>query len=245
VRSEVLYEVNREGPEISRDVQDRGVRVHWNVTTDALAQPILGIVEAKVVQSEIHLNEEPTEDVWTTYFPKHIFGRSIQQYLLDISMFKPRNLVTLLGIAKKKIPEARSITHEALEQSQPEFSQRCWTEIEEGLLGEFSSNEVRAIKTLFVGFLPKFSPMQFERRVEDLSRTDERVRTFYKSHPNTLGILEIMYRLGAIGNFYFVTEKRRSFPRNRWVFRDLYEPVPGKDFEVHESLRKELQLPFN
>lgn len=244
VRSEVLHEVNREGPEISRDVQDRGIRVHWNVKTDAHNQPILEIIEGKIRFSEIEHNELPTELVWDVYFPKRIFGRDIKQYLLDISMFKPRNLVSLLGIAKRKVGDADTITKEVLEQSQSEFSQRSWTEIEEGLLGEFSSNEVRAIKDLLMGFRAKFHPNEFLDRLEDLASSDARIRDLRKSHPNGLDILDVLYRLGAIGNAYKIRERNRSVIRNRWVFRDHYELIPGKAFEVHESLRKELQLPF-
>ncbi|MBM0170880.1 P-loop ATPase, Sll1717 family [Altererythrobacter sp. C41] len=244
VRSEVLHEVNREGPEISRDVQDRGIRVHWNVKADAIAQPILEIVENKIKFSEIELDELPTENIWASYFPAKIFGRTIQQYLLDISMFKPRNLVTLLGIAKKKEAGATSLSKEAIEQSQPEFSQRCWTEIEEGLLGEFTSNEVRAIKVLFMGFRPKFSPRVFETRFQAMAAQDARVKDLMQKHPNSLDILDVMYRLGAIGNVFSVREGKRWVPRNRWMFRDHYEAIPGKEFQVHESLKKELQLPF-
>lgn len=89
VRSEVLEEVNRVGPEIARDVADFGARINWNVRKAALHQPILTIVEAKIQASEIENDELPTGNVWKQYFPEPIFGRDATSHLLDISMFKP------------------------------------------------------------------------------------------------------------------------------------------------------------
>lgn len=244
VRSEVLYEVNRVGPEVSRDVSDRGVRVHWNVKSDDPTQPILQIIEKKINASEIENDELPTEDVWTTYFDPYVFGRDIKQYLLDISMYKPRNLVSLLSEATEVDPLSSKVTDELIQQAQGEFSKRSWVEIEEGLLGEYTADTVRNIKAILIAFQPKFSLGQFQRRVEQKRQTDPRFRQAFRTEAETVSVIESLYRLGAIGNIYFVNERGRSVPRNHWMFRDFYDAILDKEFEVHESLRKELQLPF-
>lgn len=244
VRSEVLYEVNRVGPEVSRDVSDRGVRVHWNVKSDEPTQPILQIVERKISASELNEDEIPSDDVWQTYFPKKIFGRDMKQYLLDISMFKPRNLVSLLSEAKGISPKAIFISEDALKQAQAQFSKRAWTEIEEGLLGEYNSEKVRAIKAILTGYKPKFTLDEFVNRTNTLSKSDPRVRMNFRLEDDIIKILESLYRLGAIGNSYSSKVKGVNKLRHYWMFRDYYEPLLDKPFEVHESIRKELQLLF-
>jgi len=244
VRSEVLYEVNRVGPEISRDVSDRGVRVHWNVKSDEPTQPILQIIERKITASEIENDELPSKDVWNQYLPRRIFARDIKQYLLDISMFKPRNLVSLLSEAKGVAPRSDTISDDALKQAQAEFSKRAWTEIEEGLLGEYTSEKVKSIKSILTGYRPKFSVQDLTKRISILGSTDPRVRKAFPVDDDIIKMVESLYRLGAIGNIYFAKERGQQTLRNHWMFRDYYEPLIDKPFEVHESLRKELQLPF-
>lgn len=244
VRSEVLAEVNRVGPEISRDVADRGVRVHWNVKSQQPTQPILQIIERKINASEVEDDNIPTDDIWSQYFPARIFGRDIKQYLLDISMFKPRNLVSLLSQVKGISPEDYALTEDSFNQAQAEFSKRTWTEVEEGLLGEFDADRVSAIKSILSTFKPIFNINDIRNRVRDLSKSNSRVRKSFNSDDSISEMLEYLYRLGAVGNFYHETEGQRRVVKNRWMFRDYYEPLMDKPFEVHESIRKELQLSF-
>lgn len=244
VRSEVLNEVNRVGPEISRDVSDRGVRVHWNVRSDEPTQPILQIVEAKINASEIELDQIPTEDVWGEYFPKRVFGREIKQYLLDISMFKPRNLISLLSESKIIEPDALSITEDAIQQAQDQFSKRIWTEIEEGLLGEFEAGFVKATKSLLVGFKPRFSIQNLIERKTKLASADLRIRSAFPTDHTVVEAIEALYRLGAVGNNFNLDEKGAKRNRQHWMYRDNYEPLIDKPFVIHESLRKELQISF-
>lgn len=244
VRSEVLYEVNRVGPEISRDVSDRGVRVHWNVKSDVPNQPILQIVERKIQASEVESDQLPTDDIWTSYFPKNVFGRDFKQYLLDIAMFKPRNIVSLLSLAKEADGGQHQITFEAIQFAQAEFSKRAWTEIEEGLSGEYSAEQVRATKSLLTGFRSTFSLEQFRDRIILLAKSDPRVRRSFQGGDDAPQLMESLYRLGAIGNLYTVTERGQRRRKNHCMFRDYYEALLDKPFEIHESLRKELQLSF-
>jgi len=122
VRSEVLEEVNRVGPEIARDVQDFGAHVDWNVRASAENQPILQIVEAKIAASEMEVDHLPTSSIWTSYFPEMIHGRAVQDHLLDVAMFKPRNIVSRLNLAKAYDPSAEYFSAESLEETNSKFS---------------------------------------------------------------------------------------------------------------------------
>lgn len=246
IRSEVLFEVNRVGPEISRDVEDCGVRINWNVRADDRSQPILKIVEAKISQSEIEADELPSEDPWAAYFPRKIFRRETQKYLLDISMFKPRNIVNLLNLAKEYDFNSHSFSIDALDEAQAQFSKRTWREIEEELLGQYSGQEVSAIKSILSAYRERFNISELENRIKTLSNIDGRVG-FFCQRPNLIMLLESLYRVGAIGNDYELSRSRRrngNDHRYRWAFRENPEPAFDKNFVVHESIRKELQLSF-
>lgn len=97
VRSEVLFEINRVSPETERDVKDFGVPIDWHGAASSPNQGILRIVEAKIGQSEIEVGELVTSDIWPVYFDGYLMNKSAKQYLLDVSMFKPRTLFMLLS----------------------------------------------------------------------------------------------------------------------------------------------------
>lgn len=245
-RSEVLHEINRVGPEISRDVDDFGIRINWNVRVADREQPILKIVEAKIHASEVECEEFQTDNIWETYFPKRVFGRAFDHYLLDICMFRPRNIVSLLSLAQQYKPEAEAITFDAIDESQTEFSKRTWREVEEELLGEFTPAKVAAIKSLLTGFKSHFAIQTLFGRLRTLSGIDRTVANAIPTNESLVEIIKSMYRIGAIGNRYFVKNRRNQKEwRFNWIFRDNNDPVMDREFVVHESLRKQLQLSFN
>ena len=245
VRSEVLHEVNRVGPEISRDVDDFGVRVNWNMRVGDRDQPILKIVEAKINASELEEGVFATDNIWTDYFPKVAFGREFRKYLLDIGMFRPRSIVSLLSLAQNYKPDSSNIDFEAIDESQLEFSKRAWREVEEELLGEFTPDKVKAIKALLTGFEATFVVGALIGRLRAVANIDKSVGKAIPTDDDLVGIVKTLYRIGALGNRYYVRSKDgKKELRYGWIFRDNQEPVIDRQFIVHESLRKTLQISF-
>lgn len=244
VRSEVLQEINRVGPEVSRDVEDRGVKVNWAVRSDDPNQPILTIIESKIRASEIERDQIPTSDIWETYFPNSIFGRNIKRYLLDISMYKPRNIISLLSKSAANRPADARLTFSAFRDAQNDFSKRSWTEIEEGLLGQYESEHVRAIKAILTSYKLRFTIIQIQDRVSEVKKFDHRVQKYFRKNIDTSDAIESLYKLGAVGNVFRAEDSDPQSLRNHWAYRDDYDPALDKPFEIHESLRTELRIPF-
>ena len=216
VRSEVLEEVNRVGPEIVRDITDFGVAVSWNTKMMSSNQPILKIVEAKINASEIEADELPTDDVWGKYFTnQRIYGRDIRDYLLNISMFKPRHIVSRLNLAKAHDPHAIDFSFESFDDTSTDFSQTVWREVEEELLGRYTAKQVSNIKAFLTGFKANFKVFEFENRVRHLGRIDPTLEDGFESKAHVVEACKVLYRLGALGNSFRVPgarglEKTRS-----------------------------------
>jgi len=242
VRSEVLQEVNRIGPEIRRDVSDFGAEVLWNINSQSSSQPILNIVEAKIQASELENGLKQTADVWDTYLPKILFGKNIKQYLLDISMYKPRNLVRRLKLAQAAHYNEGSLISDDFSDSAQTFSSDVWSEIEEDLLSSYTPMQVSCIKSILSGFQVKFNLSSLKERIERLSRIDVNISTNIRGCIDAAKIAYDLYRVGAIGNVYRLDSENRHEGRDRWVFRNYLEPLLDKDFIIHESLRKNFQL---
>lgn len=245
VRSEVLEEVNRVGPEIARDVQDFGAHVDWNVRAAADKQPILQIVEAKIHASEIEAGVLPTDDVWAAYFPDPVHGRPIKDHLLDVAMFKPRNIVSRLNLAKSHDAESQFFSANSLDETNSKFSSSVWREMEEELLVIYSPRQVQNLKSLLTGFRISFKVHDFEARVQNLSRIDPGVSDGFRTRSDVVAALTSLYRIGALGNRFTTMQGNKSVTRDRWVFREYDAPTLDERFVVHESLRKVLQLGYD
>ena len=245
VRSKVLEEVNRVGPEVARDVQDFGAHVDWNVRTSSENQPILQIVEAKIAASEIENDYLPTPNPWETYFPQTIHGRPVREHLLDVAMFKPRLIVSRLNLAKSHDTSAKYFSSDSLEETIGKFSSAVWREVEEELLVLYSPKQVQNLKSLLTGHRITFKVDDFERRVIQLSQIDPGVADGFRTRGDIVAALKALYRVGALGNRFLTDEKGQKVTRDRWVFREYEDPTLDEDFIVHESLRKVFQLGYN
>lgn len=245
IRSEVLEEVNRVGPEIARDVSDFGTVVDWNVKGSAEKQPILDIVEAKIQASEIEQNNLPSTHVWDVYFPENVHGKSAREHLLDVSMFKPRLIVSRLNLAKAYDPQAEFISFEAFDETSTTFSNSVWREVEEELLVNYTPDQVRNLKSLLSGFRIEFTVEEFEGRINQLSMYQPSVRQGFRTRGDVTAVMISLYRIGALGNRFMTRTKGKIETRDRWAFREYSEPAIDEAFVVHESLRKAFQLGFD
>lgn len=233
VRSEVLEEINRLGPETKRDVEDFGAKVSWNTKVNDNNHPLLKIISSKINNSELEQGIEKTPDVWNSYFTGNFYGhKSIERYLLDVSMLKPRNIIRLLKLSQSAALNSKSITNDSLKEVETDFSNGVWTEIEEELLSGYKPDEVSSIKGLLSGMNAKFS-------FRDICQRSEKLKIkFLKSDGEVKNLILALYRAGAIGNFY---RNSQGYNRDRWIFRNFPEPILHEQFSVHVSLRKSLQ----
>jgi hypothetical protein len=141
--------------------------------------------------------------------------------------------------------DAKSITFNAIDESQAEFSKRSWREVEEELSGEFPADTVRAVKALLTGFESNFAIQTLFGRLRSLGAIDKSVLKAIPTEDSLISIVKTLYRIGALGNRYYVKgyDGKKEL-RFGWVFRDNNEAVMDREFIVHESLRKTLQISF-
>lgn len=244
VRSEILYEINRTGPEVARDVEDFGITVDWNISSESPDQPLLQIIEKKIINSEIEESGSHSVSALDAYFPKILFGKASAKFLLDISMFKPRNLIRLLLLAQKQHPDALVFEQSLLNDTATSFSSGVWNEIEEELLTSFDAREVSMIKQALTGYKVQFTMEELRSKMLRVVGTNKELQNRLCSEDKFRQIIQIMYRSGALGNVFYVSIDGRRRRRDRWCFRGFDEPAWDHPFTLHESILKSLQLNF-
>ncbi len=84
VRSEVVNSVQSAGFEINKCIEDYGVTIDWfQKCGDYRDNPLLKIIENKILTSEKINGIEPSKDVWKTHFDKKIQGTEVRKYILN------------------------------------------------------------------------------------------------------------------------------------------------------------------
>ena len=135
VRSEVLSVVNRTGEEVGRNVEDFSFTMEWSEGARSNIHPLIQLIKQKIKASEIQaFGRQKNMDPLSTYFPDSIDGQSIGAFLLDGTMYRPRDLVRRLGLVKKKEPSSRRFGADPLKETFGRYSEQMWQEVSEELV---------------------------------------------------------------------------------------------------------------
>ncbi|WP_337187334.1 hypothetical protein [Phenylobacterium sp.] len=236
VRSEILSIVNKYGEEVGRNVQDFSMKIDWSKGRRSPEHLLIKLIEQKIKGSEIHRwgyqkNFEPIK----TYFPTKVGGMPVYAYLLDQSMYRPRDVVRRLGIVRRDTPNAWVFSDDALRTSVGEYSRQMWQEAREELVASYASDEVSGLEEAFVGFTRYFHLRQFEDRLRETARRNDSLRQLLDRH-SPQQVLQDFFRLGVVGNHIRAGNANRTEIRTRWAFRGDTTLALDRRMAFHQSL---------
>ena len=238
VRSEVLDGMGAIGQEVDRLVYDQGIPIVWHFARRSTEHPLFEMLAKKIRNSDAECTSLSTSEIISNYFPQMVRNESIDQYLLDRSFYRPRDLIWRLTIIQKQYPEDEFFRDETLRETENDYSKKMWDEIAYELSASYSKPEVEAIEMLISGSSDRFQLHHIEGRSNVLSLQSEKMRSLL-SRVGLIDILQDLYRLGAIGNF-FREGASASDIRNRWSFRGDPTLLPNKQMTINYCLHKRL-----
>lgn len=238
LRSEVLHSVLQLGHEISRDVDDYGLKLDWSDGKETKDHQLLKMIAKKIALS----SQTPEDKVWETFFPDNINNQPYYQFILNSSYYRPRDIVRLLRVAREFDQNAETFTTEHFDQTATKFSEQTWIEITEELLASYSHQDIEALQKLFLGFSTHFFKEDLEHRIETRHKRDHHIQELLK-RKNLTQIFSDLYRIGIIGND-FVSHPNSSKRRimRRWIYRGNSTLNEYERMAFHKSLWKHLSL---
>ena len=200
IRSEVLRNVRASGYELTKPIEDRGVEINWFQKGGSyIENQLLTIVESKIHASELLNGFPPSNNIWEKYFCCEVNGEETRKFILNNSLYRPRDIIRLMLAVHDHIGKAEKFTQEMFDKAQQEYSELMWTEIKDELRLSYSEDEVNAIFTLLNRITMPFSYDSLVNRIAMLEK-------FYPNMPALLdnlkltSILNKLYELGVIGN---------------------------------------------
>lgn len=215
VRSEVLDALGSSGQEVQRLVSDCGATITWHHEKRGINHPLLQIVRRKIWNSEVAHNVEISRDPITHYFPEKIADFALDEYILDKSFYKPRDLVQRLKCAQSYDPTQGSFTTSAFLNTEKEYSGLLWEEVVYELSATYSPEEISVIESLFIAQEPFFDLFGFSERLRRIASSSRVAQKLLHEKGGANVLLRNLYRMGAVGN----SSNSGSIVRQRWVFR--------------------------
>lgn len=240
VRSEVVDAMGPLGQEVDRLVHDRGFLISWHHANRSINHPLMRIVGNKIRASESAEGLIPSPNPLESYFPNSIRGEAVEEFMLDRSFYKPRDIVWRLSIAQKLFPNETKFSSDVLRETEIDYSSKLWDEVRYELSATYSDQEVDAIESSISGGAVSFDLAQMEERFAMASRFSQVIGDLLHRR-SVREILSDLYRLGAIGNSFRAGPTGTNI-LNRWSFRGDPKLLVDKRMVVHPALLKRLSV---
>lgn len=238
VRSEVVSAFGTLGQEVDRLVHDRGTLISWHHAKRSVTHPLFEIVRRKLNISEKLEGITPSSDPVAAYLPAAVNGEPIDEFMLDKSFYKPRDIVWRLSIAQQLFPEAENFKGDVLRETEIDYSNKLWDEVRYELGATYSDDEVDMIEGVISGGAASFDISQIQEKFDKVSHYSQKMgELLYRR--SVREIMHDLYRLGAIGNSFRIGTSGNTM-RNRWAFRGDPKLLDDKRMVIHPALNKRL-----
>lgn len=236
IRSEVVNSAYSSGYELTKSIEDCGVEINWfqkggNYTEN----PLLKIIENKIHASEIHYKYSKTNNVWKTYFDEKINGEEVRKYILNNSLYRPRDIIRIMLAIHEQANSSIKFSQELFDKAQQEYSRKMWNEIVDELRLTYNECDIEAIFTLFYRIRLPFTYETLQKRIEKQKLIYPNVRDLFKKE-DLINVLKRLYDLGIIGN----TGARMNF-----VFQGGTQIDPMEQMVIHTPLRNLFSVQYD
>lgn len=105
---------------------------------------------------------------------------SIENYILDQTWYKPRDIIRLFSIIQKQHGEKFFFDQEIFDSVRKQYSEESWIEFEEVLTVKYSDVEVEGIKKALTGLDLPFVPKQFQASIDGKKDFLKRLKNYPK-----------------------------------------------------------------
>lgn len=203
IRNEVYKNIISKGMEINKVILDFGVTISWEQKGGNIRNhPLLKMLEKRIHYSEKLAGLEESADIWSTYFVPSIGESklSIENYLLDQTWYKPRDIIRLFSLIQKQHGHKSFFDQEIFDSVRKTYAEESWIEFEEVLTAKYSDEEVEGIKKSLTGLSLPFETKDFQYNIDSNMDFFEEVETLAKNR-KTPQILKDLYEIGVIGNY--------------------------------------------
>lgn len=229
LRSDIFHILN--DPDLNKIRMDNSVYIDWGNKVEA-SSPLFELIITKAKASSPLLSSLSSDAVFNKLFPQGIKGISPERYILERTLFRPRDMVSMLNLIIKRHPNSSYFGWKGFIDTVKEYSEYFLQEIRNELSGHVSDDFIDQV----VRFLKQFNKYRFSY---------EEIDTFLKQNTarypalSLESMLQILFKFNVIGNCWYNEYKGKDY--YCWSYRDPKADIDfEKNFVIHLGLRDAL-----
>jgi hypothetical protein len=233
LRNEVYKNIESIGFELNKPISDYGIQIDW--TQRGGENPLKALLEKRLIFSIEKKNITCKQNIWNDYFPPTINNKSSKKYIFEQTWQRPRDLIRLFTLIKKRFAEDASFTQNQFDTVAHDYGRESWMELVEELSATYSKEDLSSIQSALKGISCPFQLSDFKLSVESKIGVYPKMKEFSDKYSNRYSeILSDLYSIGIIGN---CANSRVSFS-----YRGNDDFAPDKACIIHYSLWKYLEI---
>ena len=236
IRREVIAATASAGKEINKPISDFGISLRWQQSGGNITEhPLIKIIHKRLMSAESLCNipnPASEEEVWCRYFPEKINEKPSQEFILNKTWYRPRDIIRFLGIAQQQFPMETSFSQYVIESINKDYSTECWEEQKEELTAYYSSDDINGMELLLMGLTSPFSLNDFNKKCNEIKEIYGDVEKLLEKR-KPADILSDLYAIGVIGN---------TGEKMRFAFRGDNKILLTHDIVVHGALWNVLSI---
>lgn len=242
IRSEVLTRVKQLGKETHKHLEQYGFCMNWgDQGRVSVNHPLIKMLCEKIAYSERSRGIAAMaaqvgaieEYIWPRYFRKNNREQLEPKVVLDLTWYRPRDLVRLCQIITEIAGDAEVITESLIGRAKKRYAENSWAEIESQLAIALDPFEILGLEAVLTSFKTEFTLEELDQRIARLAKIDNHVERLKRKH-DTTDVIRALYQNGAVGDFVK--------GRNRFAFRGDGEPNVEGTILVHKGLLSRFTL---
>lgn len=231
LRSDIYSVLN--DPDLNKIKMDNSITIDWGRSARK-DSPLLDLIFLKIKRSTELLRSYKREELFDILFPSPINGIPPEQFLLERSFFRPRDIITYLNMIIDRFPDKPYFPPEGFLDAQRDYSEYFFQEVRNELSGHMSDEKIDESTIL----LKQFNKYHF--RFAEIQIYFEKNKSLFPS-VELRDDLSMLFKFSVIGNRWFPAGKSTYY--YSWAFRDNNARIDfDKEFVVHLGLRKELSM---
>ena len=169
--------------------RDSSLKIDWDNNTEALRQ----IIKLRMIFSGI--SDNSVDDVLITMFPKSVRNKLFWDYLLDFTLYKPRDVIQFFKCCQELYGEKEVLSFSEVKETIKYYSNQYFIEeMKNGLSGFINDELITAVPSVFT----KISNNSFNLSVF-LSKINQQLPSRQIDEGEVKSLLFTLYETGFIG----------------------------------------------
>lgn len=233
LRSDIFLSLNFS--DLSKYKRDHSVILDWS-PEERENSPLISLVLHKIVRSLNVDYPKNLSEVYYKIFPDQIDGRRSVLYLIDMTMTRPRDIISLLQTAIDTYPRYSYFSPDTFRHSKLKYSRDLLLDIKSEMKGHSEGQQIDKYFSL----------------IKNLGRNTFSVHELMKRKSNLISQLggeeearravSFLFKFGVVGNIFHSPDHPNEIQSYSWSYReDTFEPDFDARFSIHSGLRPALR----